>query len=193
MPTERINRRELIINTAADLFRKQGYTATSVRQIADEVGVTEAALYYHFKDGKRALFSEVVECNLPDFIGVLELCKDAQSLQEFVELYGKNMAKHMLQRISNIRWITNEYQNFEPEERALFHAKHMKFHNMLTAMIRKFVADDDTADKAAWMITCASFGYGMLFVNLELGKVADFRADDLTAHLSGMVAQYYEP
>ena len=30
------------------LFTTQGYDATSLRQIADRVGVTKAALYYHF-------------------------------------------------------------------------------------------------------------------------------------------------
>lgn len=193
MKSERTNRRDLIVNTAADLFRKHGYSATSVRQIADEVGVTEAALYYHFKEGKRELFSEVVECNLPDFASVLELCKGATSLHEFVELYGRNMAKHMLPKISNVRWLSSEYGNLAPEEQAMFHAKHMKFHALLTKMIRPFLTDDEAADKASWMITCASFGYGMLFVNLELNKVADFKSEDFIKHLSGMVSQYYSP
>jgi TetR/AcrR family transcriptional regulator, cholesterol catabolism regulator len=52
MTTDRINRRDQIIDTAAQLFQEQGYTATSVRQIADAVGVTEAALYYHFLNAK---------------------------------------------------------------------------------------------------------------------------------------------
>lgn len=34
---------------ALRLFTEQGYEATSLREIAEELGVTKAALYYHFK------------------------------------------------------------------------------------------------------------------------------------------------
>src|SRR6478672_2537534 len=37
-----------ILRTAMALFTSQGYDATSLRQIADRLGFTKAALYYHF-------------------------------------------------------------------------------------------------------------------------------------------------
>ena len=40
--------RELILDTALELFTEQGYESTSLREIAERVGVTKAALYYHF-------------------------------------------------------------------------------------------------------------------------------------------------
>ncbi len=41
--------RERIQKTALDLFVSRGYEKTSLREIAEELGVTKAALYYHFK------------------------------------------------------------------------------------------------------------------------------------------------
>ncbi|HEX4519134.1 MAG TPA: helix-turn-helix domain-containing protein [Gaiellaceae bacterium] len=41
--------RELILDTALELFIEQGYDKTSLREIAERVGVTKAALYYHFE------------------------------------------------------------------------------------------------------------------------------------------------
>jgi AcrR family transcriptional regulator len=38
----------LIQQVALELFIEQGFTATSLQQIADRIGVTKAALYYHF-------------------------------------------------------------------------------------------------------------------------------------------------
>jgi AcrR family transcriptional regulator len=40
--------RQEILSTALTLFISQGYDATSLRQIADRLGFTKAALYYHF-------------------------------------------------------------------------------------------------------------------------------------------------
>jgi AcrR family transcriptional regulator len=38
-----------LLDTARRLFLEHGYAGTSLQMIADELGVTKAALYYHFK------------------------------------------------------------------------------------------------------------------------------------------------
>jgi AcrR family transcriptional regulator len=40
--------KQLILDTALRLFDEQGYDATSLRQIAEAVGMTKAAVYYHY-------------------------------------------------------------------------------------------------------------------------------------------------
>ncbi|ETT82869.1 TetR/AcrR family transcriptional regulator [Viridibacillus sp. FSL R5-0477] len=52
--------KQKIIVEARNLFYKQGFDATSTSQIAKTVGVSEAALYKHFK-GKMALLLATVE------------------------------------------------------------------------------------------------------------------------------------
>jgi AcrR family transcriptional regulator len=41
--------RRRILDVALELFAEQGYEKTSLREIAEHLGVTKAALYYHFK------------------------------------------------------------------------------------------------------------------------------------------------
>jgi AcrR family transcriptional regulator len=41
--------RQQILETAQRLFADQGYDATSLQMIADEMGLTKAAVYYHFR------------------------------------------------------------------------------------------------------------------------------------------------
>ncbi len=45
---EATSTRERILDIALDLFIEQGYDKTSLRQIAEELGFSKAALYYHF-------------------------------------------------------------------------------------------------------------------------------------------------
>ena len=47
--------RDRILATALDLFIEQGYDKTSLREIAERVGVTKAALYYHFSSKEEIL------------------------------------------------------------------------------------------------------------------------------------------
>lgn len=190
---ERVNRRDLIINTASELFRKNGYTQTSVRQIAEEVGVTEAALYYHFKDGKRELLSEVFECEMPDLVGVLDHCEDVESLNEFVHTYGRLMSETMPIRLDKVRWIISEFGNMDINEKALFHDKHMRFHNRMAEIVERFVDDNSKAHRISWLITLTTFGYGLFFVNMEMDQVADFSAEDLLNTLTQALSGDLQP
>ncbi len=47
--------RQTIINVSIELFAKSGYANVSVRDIAAEVGIKPASLYYHF-DNKQTLY-----------------------------------------------------------------------------------------------------------------------------------------
>ena len=52
--------RETILASSAELFLSQGFKATSTRQIAQKVGITQPNLYYHFPN-KEELYVAVVE------------------------------------------------------------------------------------------------------------------------------------
>ena len=53
--------RAALIDTAALLFRRQGYAATGVNQILETADVKAGSLYHHFPDGKQQLAAAVVE------------------------------------------------------------------------------------------------------------------------------------
>ncbi len=55
--------RERILTESAHLFAKNGYKATNLQQVADNLGVTRQALYYYFRSKSAilaALFDEVM-------------------------------------------------------------------------------------------------------------------------------------
>src|SRR5690349_21695288 len=68
---EQSDTRRRIQEVALELFTEQGYEGTSLREIAERLGVTKAALYYHFKtkeeiigsliDDRLALLRELVD------------------------------------------------------------------------------------------------------------------------------------
>ena len=50
-----LSRKEIIIDKAASLFKEKGFKATSMREIADVVGVEAASLYNHIKSKNELL------------------------------------------------------------------------------------------------------------------------------------------
>lgn len=66
------------MSAALRLFAEQGFAATSVRQIAAAVGVTDAALYSHFPS-KQKIFDRLVETMGPPTPTLLGLDSAAMS------------------------------------------------------------------------------------------------------------------
>jgi AcrR family transcriptional regulator len=56
-----LDRREEIVKTAARLFRERGYTATTVRDLAKEVGITSGSIFHHFGSKEEVLLLVSVE------------------------------------------------------------------------------------------------------------------------------------
>lgn len=59
------NTRQRIQDVALELFAEQGYEKTSLREIAEKLDVTKAALYYHFKTKEDILVSIFEDLNRP--------------------------------------------------------------------------------------------------------------------------------
>ena len=53
----RTDTRSQIREVALELFAEQGYDKTSLREIAERLGITKAAVYYHFKTKEEILAS----------------------------------------------------------------------------------------------------------------------------------------
>lgn len=56
--------RERVLDAAEQLFMERGFDRVSMRDLAQALGVRQAALYYHAPDGKVQLFMMVIERNM---------------------------------------------------------------------------------------------------------------------------------
>jgi AcrR family transcriptional regulator len=71
----RTDTRERILLVAGELFSDKGYNATSIRDISDALGVTKAALYYHFTS-KDEILHAIVDQPIEAVRGVLATPRD---------------------------------------------------------------------------------------------------------------------
>ncbi|MDP4178923.1 MAG: TetR family transcriptional regulator [Bacillota bacterium] len=60
MGTDIKNTKQNILDTALKLFSKRGYSAVSIRDIGNIVGIKESTIYYHFKN-KQDIFDELLK------------------------------------------------------------------------------------------------------------------------------------
>ncbi|WAL68265.1 TetR/AcrR family transcriptional regulator [Amycolatopsis cynarae] len=92
MPGAR-DRRSLILEQAANLFAAKGIVATTVREIADAVGILSGSLYHHFKS-KDEMVSAIVTGYLDDLVARYEKIVSADSAprEKLAELVHTSLA-----------------------------------------------------------------------------------------------------
>ena len=75
--------RQQILEVARELFLSRGYKGVSMKDVAEEIEVTSAALYYHFPGGKQDLFFNIIQTMLEDWTqGALLATAQSQGLRE---------------------------------------------------------------------------------------------------------------
>jgi AcrR family transcriptional regulator len=86
--------RKELLNKSFDLFAEKGYAAITMRQIAEGLSVSTGTLYHYFPS-KQALFEQLVsEIVERDLLRVAAELKDAQTLQERLEISFDYLSKH---------------------------------------------------------------------------------------------------
>ncbi len=79
MKISSVNRKTEILETAAILFKKRGYSAVTMRDLATALGIKAASLYNHI-DSKQQILSEIVLYLAREFTsGIKEIISKDQS------------------------------------------------------------------------------------------------------------------
>ncbi|MEU9736985.1 helix-turn-helix domain-containing protein [Streptomyces sp. NPDC048002] len=90
------NTRQRIQDVALELFAEQGYEKTSLREIAERLDVTKAALYYHFKTKEEIIVSLFEDLTTP-IEDLIEWGRrqphTLETKQEIVRRYAKALAE----------------------------------------------------------------------------------------------------
>lgn len=86
-----------IIDVALDLFSTQGYAGTSLREVAERMGFTKAALYYHFSS-KEQLVAELLQPLFADIDALIEAHEGAvittADRRRFLQAYAEVAVTH---------------------------------------------------------------------------------------------------
>ncbi|MEV0049124.1 helix-turn-helix domain-containing protein [Saccharopolyspora shandongensis] len=89
MPRTRVDTRAEIRVVAAELFARQGFEKTSLREVAERLGITKAALYYHFPskaDLVRGIVQPFVD-EVEDLLADREAAADVDARQFLADYF----------------------------------------------------------------------------------------------------------
>ncbi|NNE26303.1 MAG: TetR/AcrR family transcriptional regulator [Saprospiraceae bacterium] len=151
-----LSRKQQILNTAARLFRKRGYSATSMRDIAREMQMEAASLYNHI-NSKQAILSELLLHIAQAFTdGMFEIKNSSVSNIEKLEQLVALHVQMTVDYTDAISLIPNEWVHLEGD--AIKHFLNLRdqyekdFNTLLEAAVKDKKLGDIDIDLASFSI-----------------------------------------
>lgn len=167
--------KQVILETATRLFAEHGYDATSLRQIADAVGTTKAALYYHFpaKEDLLVALTRPVLDGLSELVTRLRAAPGSDAeivLGAYLDLFTEHLSIiHLLARDP----ATQNHPDVGPRAR------------LLVESIQRHISGPDPSAERVVRAACA-MGVVHAVGALPQDLVREHRAEILSAALAAL-------
>ncbi len=191
--TQHTDSRDQILGQAQRLFMEQGFRGISMRQIAEQVGLTKAALYYHFRD-KEDLFVAIVERYLLRTAELVDTASaQGQTCRAQLTAVVHAILTQPVEERSILRLASQELSNISTEARSRFLVLyHEKFIGRLTALIDAGMASGELravdARLATWTLLGMMYPYfhpspstGLVMDDAQIDALVSIYFDGLTA------------
>ena len=148
-PLSPASTRERILDISLELFTAQGYDKTSLREIADRLGFTKAAIYYHFASKADILMA--LHLRLHEFgRDALETMGDDASPEMWAQLLD-GLIDQMLQQ--RALFILHERNQAAMEE--LHRSEHDGEHEDIQVRFRQALSNEDLPPEVRVRMACS--------------------------------------
>ncbi len=156
--------RQHILEEATRLFVAEGYVGLSMRQLAEQVGVSKAGLYYHFKD-KETLFLAILTDNLLEIEKIINQARNQDApvatkiRRIFTGIFHRSPEQQAI-----IRLASQESGHLSPAARRAFRQLyHQKFTAQIQGILQEGVSSGELremdARHATWILLGMMYPY----------------------------------
>ncbi len=133
-----------MVRTAVHLFNRSGFHATSVEEIASELGLSKALLYHYFVDKTELLYEcylSALDCTLA---AVSEAARTGRSGREKIEIYIRSQFE-TLAGADGAAWVLTDLSALAPQQRRQVRKQSRSIDKMLQGFLAEGVADGTIA------------------------------------------------
>jgi AcrR family transcriptional regulator len=160
----RESRKQQIMDTALELFAKQGYANCSISQLATHAGISKGLMYNYF-ESKEALLETIIEDGMSEFLDYFDPDHDGVLTTE--ELDGLIRKVFSSIRENQQFWIL--YMNIILQPRVKEYLEGEPFSNVMDQygpMLMAYFTEMGFEDPALEMLTFSALieGFGVLMV-----------------------------
>jgi len=180
---EKMEKEQLILAAAQKRFGLFGIEKTSMREIADDLNISKASLYYYYPD-KESLYRAVVEKEQSEFLG------NMQERMESSTDADKLLREYAISRLSYFRTLLNlsrlrlqHYSDLKPVLQDIMIAFRKKEQEIIVTIIQKGIDDGiffyNDAEEAASMFLDLLKGLRITLLNERISLILDQNEFDI--------------
>ena len=140
------DRREEIIDRAAELFAVKGYAATGVNELGEAVGLGRGALYYYIQSKEHLLVAiqdRVLAPLLAEATRIVAL--DAQPVVR-LRLLSETLLSLILTRVDHIKVYEHDYPHLTGANLKRVLAQRRQFEGLVQGLLEEAIADGTLRD-----------------------------------------------
>lgn len=136
-------RKEEIISVAASLFKEKGYSAVSMRDIAQAMNIKAASLYNHIT-GKQQILSTLIMVVAEEFTTAMagissESISSVEKIQKIIEVHIDITVNYA----ENIATLNNDWMHLEGEDLKRVVQMREDYESTFRSIIKKGIAEGD--------------------------------------------------
>jgi AcrR family transcriptional regulator len=156
-------RQQEVISAAARLFQAQGYEATSIQDIADELGILKGSLYYYIDTKEDLLFAIIQEVHETALEG-LEASRavDGNALVK-IRTFVLNQVRHIASHVERAGVFFQDFRSLSEDRRKLIIEERDIYERFLRELIeqgqRESVICPDLDPKFATLAILGTFNW----------------------------------
>ena len=174
--------RERILDIALELFTAQGYDKTSMREIAERLGFSKAAIYYHFASKEDILLA--LHLRLHEF--GRDALRSLEGQTPSLELWARLLDQFIDQMLQH-RALFIFHERNQAAIEGLHRERHESDHEDMQLRFREALSNEDLPVGARVKMACA-FGGVMGALAISGDAFTGIPSDELGAMLRESVA-----
>jgi len=158
-----------ILQTARLLFVQQGYTATSMRQLAGQTGIGKATIYHHFPD-KQAIVMALLKESTSRMDETLRILQDEQDPRRRIQVAATESVNFFFDSADIIQVVRREVADGREQMQSGFMNFFQQFMALLADAIRRGIAQGlfrpvDPAEMARVLMTMLQGTFAMGYLS----------------------------
>jgi TetR/AcrR family transcriptional regulator, cholesterol catabolism regulator len=179
----RRNREQEVLDAAVEVFWRKGYSAASVQEVADAVGVLKGSLY-HYISSKEDLLFRIFDASHHDALAIMDAVSalDQPPLARLRE-YIVRFVTYYVSNIERVGLYYREWRSIEGERAALIRDQRRDYDRYVRTLIEE-------ARRAGEIPESTDPKLAAFFVNSAINGISDWYGSD-GALSSGELAELY--
>jgi AcrR family transcriptional regulator len=150
--------KEKIIEVAVNLFGEKGFAATSIREIANQLNISVAALYYYFKSKEDLLFT-IIESIGNDLLGILQKAKeDSDDPLEQLKKMLRGQICLVPKKRNRVKVFVEEQHNLSKKDKKIIYQQHRKIYDIYVDQLKELKRRKILSVEPPFLAAFAVFG-----------------------------------